>query len=413
MTWPWHSGQSGQPMPEPVARTTTPTVTSRIVATTVARASFWKRVTGGASSSGGMADAAGSRGANGAARPFYAVAGAGRGHRLRLRWRVSRDSRRPSRRARRRRASLAAIVVAACVLVVVGVRRRARRPAGGLRPSAARQPERHPGHRQLPAGRRARTGSCSRSSTPPTNLPAASPGPHGVRRVHRARARRSPGTADPGDVRVGDRGRRAASTSPTRTSRRPATGRPCSSPRRRARRRRRSASGSRSPTTAPTVAVGEQAPASTTPTAADVGGDLAKLSTDPKPDPAFYQLSVADALARAASRSCWCSRRRRSARAPSAARRSTGSRRSRPAPPDGRRVHQRRAVPARVHGGPPPARARREQPAPAGRVGRTSGASCPSRGSSRSTATGSSAARSRAWSARTSCEAAIKEIAAS
>ena len=47
----------------------------------------------------------------------------------------------------------------------------------------------------------------------------------------------------------------------------------------------------------PTVQVGQAAPASKTPTAADVGGDLAKLSTDPKPDPAFYQTSVADALA--------------------------------------------------------------------------------------------------------------------
>lgn len=45
------------------------------------------------------------------------------------------------------------------------------------------------------------------------------------------------------------------------------------------------------------VAVGERAPASKTPTAADVGGDLARLSTDAQPDPAFYQLSVDGALA--------------------------------------------------------------------------------------------------------------------
>lgn len=45
------------------------------------------------------------------------------------------------------------------------------------------------------------------------------------------------------------------------------------------------------------VRVGDRAPASDTPTAADVGGDLAKLSTDKQPDPAFYELSVADALA--------------------------------------------------------------------------------------------------------------------
>ncbi len=45
------------------------------------------------------------------------------------------------------------------------------------------------------------------------------------------------------------------------------------------------------------IAIGQKAPASKTPTAADVDGDLAKLSTDAKPDPAFYQTSVADALA--------------------------------------------------------------------------------------------------------------------
>ena len=46
----------------------------------------------------------------------------------------------------------------------------------------------------------------------------------------------------------------------------------------------------------PTVDVGSPAPASDTPTATDVGGDLARVSTDTDPDPAFYELSVADAL---------------------------------------------------------------------------------------------------------------------
>lgn len=45
------------------------------------------------------------------------------------------------------------------------------------------------------------------------------------------------------------------------------------------------------------VKVGDAAPASKTPTLADVGGDATKISTDAKPDPAFYQTSVADALA--------------------------------------------------------------------------------------------------------------------
>ncbi len=49
---------------------------------------------------------------------------------------------------------------------------------------------------------------------------------------------------------------------------------------------------------APTaIAVGQKAPASKTPTVADAGGDVTKISTDTKPDPAFYQTSVADALA--------------------------------------------------------------------------------------------------------------------
>lgn len=46
----------------------------------------------------------------------------------------------------------------------------------------------------------------------------------------------------------------------------------------------------------PTVRVGQKAPESDTPTAADFGGDLALLSTDDDPEPSFYDTSVADAL---------------------------------------------------------------------------------------------------------------------
>jgi len=46
----------------------------------------------------------------------------------------------------------------------------------------------------------------------------------------------------------------------------------------------------------PVVNVGEAAPASDNPTAADVGGDLKQISTDPNPDPRFYELSVKEAL---------------------------------------------------------------------------------------------------------------------
>jgi hypothetical protein len=49
--------------------------------------------------------------------------------------------------------------------------------------------------------------------------------------------------------------------------------------------------------TSPTVAVGAKAPASDTPTLDDVGGDIAQISTDTDPVPAFYATSVADALA--------------------------------------------------------------------------------------------------------------------
>ena len=47
----------------------------------------------------------------------------------------------------------------------------------------------------------------------------------------------------------------------------------------------------------PTVAVGSRAPATDTPTLADVGGDVARISTDADPVAAFYETSVADALA--------------------------------------------------------------------------------------------------------------------
>ena len=46
----------------------------------------------------------------------------------------------------------------------------------------------------------------------------------------------------------------------------------------------------------PPIDIGQPAPASVTPTAADAGGDLARISTDADPDPRFYELSVSDAL---------------------------------------------------------------------------------------------------------------------
>ena len=49
--------------------------------------------------------------------------------------------------------------------------------------------------------------------------------------------------------------------------------------------------------TGTTPPLGAKAPSIDTPTAADVGGDLAKLSSDQAPDPRFYETSIADALA--------------------------------------------------------------------------------------------------------------------
>lgn len=46
-----------------------------------------------------------------------------------------------------------------------------------------------------------------------------------------------------------------------------------------------------------TPALGAKAPSVDTPTAADVGGNLAKLSSDKAPEPRFYETSIADALA--------------------------------------------------------------------------------------------------------------------
>lgn len=46
------------------------------------------------------------------------------------------------------------------------------------------------------------------------------------------------------------------------------------------------------------IAVGEPAPSTVTPILADVGGEVKRISTDPKPDASFYQVSEADALAR-------------------------------------------------------------------------------------------------------------------
>jgi len=46
----------------------------------------------------------------------------------------------------------------------------------------------------------------------------------------------------------------------------------------------------------PTPAIGSKAPITKTPTLADVGGDVQRLSTDQHPDPSFYRVSVDQAI---------------------------------------------------------------------------------------------------------------------
>jgi hypothetical protein len=48
--------------------------------------------------------------------------------------------------------------------------------------------------------------------------------------------------------------------------------------------------------TTSTPPIGSLAPAIETPTAADVGGDLSQISSDPEPEPRFYELSILDAI---------------------------------------------------------------------------------------------------------------------
>ena len=49
--------------------------------------------------------------------------------------------------------------------------------------------------------------------------------------------------------------------------------------------------------TSSVVRVGDKAPASDTPTLADVGGDVSKIASDPAPVAAFYETSIAQAIA--------------------------------------------------------------------------------------------------------------------
>ena len=372
MSWPWQSGQSGQPSPESVARTMTPIVTSPRAVARVSAASFWKRFTGRHSTPAAGSD-----------RQRYPDADES-------------PTRPPAPVA-------LALWLAACGSP--GSPARARR--GGR--SAAAAPE---------SGRRGDLGR-RRPAPRPTLTPVlvSNAITCGKARIlflyldaqnRRSRARRTGRRRSPSTTSVRDPPRPVATADGTFVwtiedergmyvldvdlpeagtwgaefttdgarlagrDRAPDVRRP-----RRARRRSRSV---------------QKAPASKTPTLADVGGDVdARSRPTPTPDPAFYQTSVADALAAhkpfmlvfATPKFCTSRAVRPDARPVQAGRRG----------PPRRDVHQRRAVQAPGRRRPAPAGPRRQQAARSSPpTSRTSGACSPSRGSSRSTATGSCAA---------------------
>ena len=166
---------------------------------------------------------------------------------------------------------------------------------------------------------------------------------------------------DPSEVGRRPRTARSSGPSPTTAACTSSTSR-CPRPGRGARRSRPRPPGQPTETTrmtfdvhdtSTTVQVGQKAPASKTPTLADVGGDVTKISTDPKPNPAFYTTSVADAIAEkkpfilifATPKFC------KSAAVRPDARPAQAGRRGQP----GRDVHQRRAVQAQARRRPAPA----------------------------------------------------------
>ncbi len=247
------------PCRNPSRGRSTPIVTSRIVVTTVAAASFWNRVTDGADLGSGRS---------------LGWAGGRRGHSTRTASRAGSAAPRlrfghappDARRLPAPRPAVAATLVAALVAAPAPRpgRRRPRRPR--------HPPPRPPGalgviplivmHEQVG---RAATGSCSRSST--RHQPARSRRPTGPASV----AFIAPGDTDPGPAVPatfvwaieGQRGDYVANTTfPTAGDWKAVflTKAPASN-------RRRSASGSRSADKGTTVAVGQPAPATDNPTA--------------------------------------------------------------------------------------------------------------------------------------------------
>ena len=330
--------------------------------TTVARASFWKRVTGGRS------DLEGSVAGRRTPPPFYADRARAHGRRARRVRRASalRSVHAPSPRPCPSPGSPSRSPASSSPRRLRRRARRRRPPASDSSPAAgARASRRDPGHRQR-SRPSAPTGSCSRSST---RRRTCRPRPRtGRRRSRSSRPARPARAGRPADLRVGDRGLarrlRRDATFPAAGDwkavfitagaggrrRRSASRSRCSTRRRRSRR--------------------PGGPASRPTRGRDVGGDLSKISTDTKPDPRFYQMSVADALAAhtpfvlvfatpAFCRSAQCGPTLDRVKAAAAA-----------APEDVAFINVEPYKLA-VHRRPAPAGARRERPAPDGRRRRT------------------------------------------
>ena len=323
----------------------TPIVTSPRAVARVSAASFWKRVTG---------------------RHSTAAAAFGGSTAIPL---TAHDRRRPTLDPAWPVCAAPCVVAAACADAsapsaspsgsrsAAPPRTRRRRPAWGG--AGQPRPDAHARPRLELRSSAARRGSCSSSSTS-QNQRGERPGPDGVGRVLRPRhGPEQAGRHRRRRVHLDDPGRARHVHRRTSTCPRPGSGAPNS-------RRPQAPPASPGETTrvtfevhddSPSVAVGEKAPASKTPTLADVGGDISKISTDTKPDPAFYQTSVADALAAhkpfvlifATPKFCADRPVRPDARPLQAGRRGQ----------PGRDLHQRRAVQAPGRRRPAPARPRR------------------------------------------------------
>ena len=257
----------------------TPIVTSRIAVTTVAAASFWNRVTDllGDDGSGDVRT-----GDILAPRPGFPCLNAG-------------VSGRPYAVFMHLPTRLVAVVAGALLVVAAcgsTTTTRAARPAAlrSAAPTASFLPQ--PVTSDLGVGpNRILYGLLDSTGTKPIGSPDR------TLSVGYTGPERGDDPVDADDVHLGDRGLDRASMSPTRRSRLPASGsRPSRAPRPARLPRRLPFSFDVQPHTT-VLSPGDAAPSVKTPTLSDVGGDVAKISTDTNPVERFYETSEADALA--------------------------------------------------------------------------------------------------------------------